>query len=155
MTETPKGALDASGSKIAIVVSCFHEVVTGGLRRAAEECLDRHGCPAGDRTVVQVPGAWEVPQTAARLVRRGEFDAVLCLGALIRGETPHFDVLAGAVAGSLGQLALGAEVPVIFGILTTDTVDQALARAGSQAGNKGWEAALAAVEMINLYRRMS
>lgn len=153
MSRALNGSLDGQGAKVALVVSRFNDFVTGKLLQGAEDCLERHGCE--DRSVYRVPGSWEIPPVVRKLAGSGQFDAVVALGALIRGETPHFDVLAAAVTRSLAQINLESTVPVIFGILTTDTVEQAIDRAGAKAGNKGWEAALSAVEMINLYRRMA
>ncbi len=144
--------LDGSRIRVALVVSRFNDLVTEKLLEGAERCLERHGCTAERRKVVRVPGAWEIPQAAKMLARGGEFDAIIGLGALIRGETPHFDVLAAEVARGLGQVGLDSGVPTIFGVLTTNTVEQALARAGAKSGNKGWEAALAALEMAGLFR---
>jgi len=155
MSGRTEGALDASGMKVALVVSRFNSVVSSQLCHGAEDCLERHGCTAENRTVVRVPGSWEIPATVKKLAASGRYDAIIALGALIRGETPHFDVLASVVPKSLGQLALEADIPIIFGVLTTDSVEQAIDRAGAKAGNKGFDAALAAVEMVNLYRRMA
>ena len=124
MSGRVEGALDASGMKVALVVSRFNDVVSSQLCQGAEDCLERHGCSAESRTVV-------------------------------RGETPHFDVLASVVPKSLGHLALESEIPIIFGVLTTDSLEQAIDRAGAKAGNKGWDAALSAIEMVNLYRHMA
>ncbi|ANM28878.1 6,7-dimethyl-8-ribityllumazine synthase [Acidobacteria bacterium Mor1] len=154
MTRVLEGKLDAGGIRIALVVSRFNEVVSGRLLAGAEDCLDRHGGDAADRTVVRVPGSWELPVTAKKLADTGRFDAVVALGTLIRGETPHFDVLASQVAKGLGQVAYDSGLPVIFGVLTTDTVDQAADRAGGKLGNKGWEAALAAIEMVSVHRQI-
>ncbi len=154
MTRVFEGTLDAGGMRIALVVSRFNEVVSGRLLAGAEDCLTRHGGDPADRTVVRVPGSWELPVTAKKLAQSGRFDAVVALGTLIRGETPHFDVLASQVAKGLGQVAYDTGVPVIFGVLTTDTVDQAADRAGGKLGNKGWEAALAAVEMVSVHRQI-
>jgi 6,7-dimethyl-8-ribityllumazine synthase len=152
MDRTLEGVTSGDGLRVALVVSRFNEFVTGRLLAAAEACLEQHGCPAGRRTVVHVPGAWEIPQAARWLAERGEHDAIVALGALVRGETPHFDVLAQAVAVSLSGVAADSRLPLIFGVLTTDTVEQALARAGDKAANKGWESALAALRMANLRR---
>ena len=143
---------DGSRIRVALVVSRFNDLVTEKLLDGAERCLELHGCTAERRKVVRVPGAWEIPQAAKRLARGGGFDAIIGLGALIRGETPHFDVLAAEVARGLGQVGLDSGVPTIFGVLTTNTVEQALARAGAKSGNKGWEAALASLEMAGLFR---
>ena len=143
---------DGSRIRVALVVSRFNDFVTEKLLDGAERCLERYGCTAERREVVRVPGAWEIPQAAKRLARGGGFDAIIGLGALIRGETPHFDVLAAEVARGLGQVGLDSGVPTIFGVLTTNTVEQALARAGAKSGNKGWAAALAALEMAGVFR---
>jgi len=144
--------LDGSRFRVALVVSRFNELVTEKLLDGAERCLERHGCTAERRKVVRVPGAWEIPQAASKLARGGGFDAIIGLGALIRGETPHFDVLAAEVARGLGQVGLDSGIPTIFGVLTTNTVEQALARAAETSANKGWEAALAALEMADVFR---
>jgi 6,7-dimethyl-8-ribityllumazine synthase len=148
-----EGTLDGNGARVALVASRFNDFVTGRLLQGALDCLERHGC--GESSVYRVPGAWEVPPVVAKVAAGGQHDAVVALGALIRGETPHFDVLAAAVTRSLARIQLDAGIPVIYGILTTDTVEQAIDRAGAKAGNKGWEAALSAIEMIDLYRRMA
>jgi 6,7-dimethyl-8-ribityllumazine synthase len=149
---TREGLLDGTGIRVALVVSRFNDVVTAKLLSGAEDCLERHGCKADCRTVVRVPGAWELPLAAKKLAAGGGFDAIVALGALIRGETPHFDYLAAQVARGLAQTGLDSGIPTIFGVLTTDTTDQAVARAGAKTGNKGWEAALSALEMVNLFR---
>jgi 6,7-dimethyl-8-ribityllumazine synthase len=154
MSQAIQGDLDGSAVRVALVVSRFNEAITARLLAAAEDCLDRHGCREASRVVVRVPGAWELPQAAKRLAAEGRFDVILALGALIRGETPHFDFLAAQVARGLAEIALASGVPVIFGVLTTDTVEQALNRAGAKS-NKGWEAALSALEMVNLFRRLA
>jgi len=153
MSQPLEGSLDGKGARVALVASRFNDFVTGRLIQGAIDCLERHGC--GEATVYRVPGAWEIPPVVSRLAAAGKHDAVIALGALIRGQTPHFDVLAAAVTRSLSQIQLDAEIPVIYGILTTDTVEQAIDRAGAKSGNKGWEAALSAVEMVDLYRRMA
>ena len=153
MARTTEGDLDARGMKFALVVSRFNEHVTRRLLAGAEDFLDRHNGLPDDRRVIHVPGAWELPLAAGKLPS-SEFDAIIALGALIRGETPHFDVLAQQVARGLAQLSMELGKPVIFGVLTTDNVDQAVERAGGKHGNKGWESAQAAVEMVDLYRRL-
>lgn len=155
MTRILEGHLDAQGMKVALIVSRFNDFVTSALLRGAEDCLERHGCAAEGRTVVRVPGSWEIPQAARKLAAGGKYDAVIALGALVRGATPHFDLLAAEVAKGLAQAAAESGVPVIFGVLTTDTVEQAIDRAGAKVGNKGWDAALSAIEMVNLFRRMA
>jgi 6,7-dimethyl-8-ribityllumazine synthase len=149
-----EGNLDGTGLRVAIVVSRFNGQITERLLAAAEDCLERHGCGSESRTVVRVPGAWELPFAVQRVVSAGEHDAVVALGALIRGDTPHFDVIAHEVARGLGQIARDGGVPVSFGVLTTNTVEQAIDRSGAKSGNKGWEAALAAVECATLARRL-
>ena len=154
MPRTYEGMLDAKGSRFGLVVSRFNEILTGRLLEGALDCLARHGARDEDLTVVRVPGAWEIPLLAERLAVSGKVDAVIGLGVLIRGATPHFDFIAAETAKGLAQVALSSGIPVSFGVLTTDTVEQALERSGSKAGNKGWQAAQAAIEMVQLYRRL-
>jgi 6,7-dimethyl-8-ribityllumazine synthase len=145
-----EGTLVADDHRFALVVGRFNEHITDNLLDGALDTLDRHGADLDKATVVHVPGSWEIPVAAQKCARSGTYDAVICLGAVIRGATPHFDyVCSGATSGTM-QAALDTEVPVIFGILTTDTVDQAIERAGTKAGNKGREAAEAAIEMATL-----
>jgi 6,7-dimethyl-8-ribityllumazine synthase len=155
MANVMEGRLDAKGMRFALVVARTNDFVATRLLAGAEDCLERHGAGADARTVVRVPGSWEIPQAAARLAASGKFDAVVALGALIRGETPHFDVLAAEVAKGLAQTALQHGLPVSFGVVTADSLEQAIERAGAKSGNKGWDAALAAVEMVSLYRQMA
>ena len=152
MARTYEGNLDASGARFGLVVSRFNDLLTARLSEGAMDCLLRHGARDEDIVVVKVPGAWEIPLVAAKLAASGKVDAVIGLGVLIRGATPHFDVLAAEAAKGLAQVGLSSGVPVSFGVLTTDTLEQALERAGSKAGNKGWQAAQAAIEMVQLYR---
>lgn len=147
---TYEGRLDAAGMRIAVVVSRFNELVTKQLLAGALDCLRRHGGDEEAAVVAWVPGAFEIPLAAKRLAATGDYDAVVCLGAVIRGATTHFDYVAGQAAAGVARAALDTGVPVIFGILTTDTLEQALERAGSKAGNKGHEAAAAAIEMVSL-----
>jgi len=149
------GRLDAKGMRFALVASRWNDVVTSRLIAGAEDCLERHGASMSDATLVRVPGSWELPMAAAKLASGGKYDAIVALGTLIRGETPHFDVLAAEVAKGLAQVAMQTGVPVIFGVLTTDTLEQALERAGAKGGNKGWEAAMSAIEMVDLFRRLA
>jgi 6,7-dimethyl-8-ribityllumazine synthase len=155
MAQVMEGKLDAKGMRFALVVSRTNDFVATRLLAGAEDCLERHGAAIEARTVVRVPGSWEVPQAAARLAASGKFDAVVALGALIRGETPHFDVLAAEMAKGLAQTAIQSGVPVAFGVVTADSLEQAIDRAGAKSGNKGWDAALAAIEMVSLYRQMA
>lgn len=150
-----EGHLDAKGMKIAVVASRFNDVVTSRLVEGALDSLTRHGADPNHVTLVRVPGSFELPQMAAKLAGLGRYDAVVALGCLIRGETAHFDLLASAAVKGLAQAAVASGVPVIFGVLTCDTMDQAIDRAGGKAGNKGWDAAAAAIEMVSLYRRLA
>jgi 6,7-dimethyl-8-ribityllumazine synthase len=152
--KTFEGTLDATGLRIGVVVSRFNELVTRQLLEGARDCLRRHGANDEALVVAWVPGAWEIPLMARRLARSGNFDAVICLGAVIRGATAHFDYVAGQAAAGVASASLDSDVPITFGILTTDTVEQALDRAGLKSGNKGFEAALAAIEMANLGRAL-
>ncbi len=147
-----EGMLDGTGLRFGLVVARFNELITGPLLDGAVDCLVRHGVDRGDLHVVRVPGAWELPGACARLADSGLVDGIVALGCVIRGATPHFDLVAGEAAAGIGALNRTGRLPVSFGVLTTDTLEQALERAGSKAGNKGWEAAEAALEMANLYR---
>jgi 6,7-dimethyl-8-ribityllumazine synthase len=149
-----EGHLDAKGLKVALIVSRWNETVTERLLASALDCLVRHGADPAQLTVVKVPGSWELPLAAAKIARSGP-DAVIALGALVRGETPHFDLLAAEAAKGLAQAGLSSGVPVIFGVLTCDTMEQAMDRAGGKAGNKGWDAAEAAIVMASLYKRLA
>jgi 6,7-dimethyl-8-ribityllumazine synthase len=149
------GHMDGAGRRFGIVVARFNELVTRQLLAGARDALVRHGVGEDDIEVFWVPGAWEIPGLAGRLEATGRFDAIIALGAVIRGATPHFDFVAGEAARGLGMLASEARTPVIFGVLTTDTLEQALERAGTKAGNKGADSALAALEMADLYDRVA
>jgi 6,7-dimethyl-8-ribityllumazine synthase len=142
------------GTRFGIVVSRFNDLVTRRLLEGAVDCMERHGADSDGIEVAWVPGAWEIPAALRRMAESGRYDALVALGAVIRGSTPHFEYVSGGVAN--GVAAVGAEtgIPTIFGVLTTDTLEQAFERAGSKAGNKGWEAALAAIEMVNLFGEM-
>mgnify|MGYP005822364091 CR=1 FL=1 len=145
-----EGRLDAKGLKFAILVSRFNSFITDRLLGGALDALERTGCDAADIEIVKVPGSWEMPVAAAEIARRKRHHAIICLGAVIRGETPHFDYVAGEAAKGLGHLAMQSGVPVAFGILTTNTLEQAIDRAGAKSGNKGFDAAMSAVEMARL-----
>lgn len=147
------GRMQGKNRKIALVVSRFNEEVTGGLRQGAEAELVDQGVSPSDIDVYEVPGAFEIPAVALRVTRKGEHDAVICLGAVIRGETPHFDYVSAEAARGVASVAVGANCPVLFGVLTCDTEEQALARSGD-SGNKGAECASAALELIDLYRQI-
>ena len=146
------GALDASGLKIALVVSRFNEMFTDKLLEGAIDCLQRHGADPDDLDVILVPGSFEVPLAAKTAAETGRYHAIVCIAAVIRGATPHFDLVAGEVAKGVAQVGFSTGVPTTFGVLTTDTLEQAVERSGSKAGNKGWDAAQAAIEMVNLLR---
>jgi 6,7-dimethyl-8-ribityllumazine synthase len=145
-----RGDFLARGRRLAIVVARFNELVTGKLLEGALECLRAHGVDEDDLLVAWVPGAFELPLVSRRLAASGGFDAVICLGAVVRGETPHFDHVAGQAALGIRTAAEDTGVPVIFGVLTTDTLEQAIDRAGGKHGNKGWDAAMAALETASV-----
>ncbi len=150
-----EGPLDAKGLKVALIASRFNEFVTSKLVEGALDGLVRHGADPKNLTLVKVPGSFELPQVASKLAAQGGYDAIVALGCLIRGETPHFDLIAAEAAKGLAQVGVSSGVPVIFGVLTCDTMEQAIDRAGGKAGNKGWDAALAAIEMVSLFRRLT
>jgi len=149
---TIEGKLIAEGIKFAIVVSRFNSFITDRLLEGAIDCILRHGGNEKDITIIKVPGAFELPVIAKRVSK--DFDAVVVLGAVIRGETPHFDYVAAEVSKGIAAVGIETGKPISFGVLTTDTVEQAIDRAGTKAGNKGWEAALSAIEMVNLLREI-
>jgi 6,7-dimethyl-8-ribityllumazine synthase len=148
------GAPDMTNRHVAIVVSRFNESVTMRLLEGAVDALERHGGERANIDVVWVPGAWELPSGARALLATERYDAVIALGAVIRGETPHFEFVAGEASRGLAQASADFDVPIGFGLLTTDTLEQADARAGGAHGNKGWDAALAAIEMVDLFERL-
>jgi 6,7-dimethyl-8-ribityllumazine synthase len=150
-----EGQLAAQGLRFAIVVSRFNSLVTQRLLDGALDALRRHGADENAITVVYVPGSFEIPLAAKRLAQSGAFDAVICLGCIIRGDTPHFEYVASEAAKGIAQVALETGVPTIFGVVTADTLEQALERAGAKAGNRGFEAAMTAMEMANLMRQLS
>ena len=155
MNESPAAAPDPGDRRIAIVVSRFNEVATGRLAAGARTCLLERGLAADRIDEFWVPGAFELPLAADRLAARGVYDAVIALGCVIRGETPHFEFVSAETARGLGEVALRHGLPVAFGVLTTDDAEQAMARAGGKHGNKGWEAAEAALEMIGFLERVA
>lgn len=150
-----EGNLSAEGMKVAIVISRFNELFTKKLHDGAIDCLLRHDAIEENIDIVWVPGAFEIPSVAKKLAISKEHDAIICLGAVIRGDTPHFDYVAAEVSKGIANAGMETGVPVIYGIITTDTLDQAIERAGAKAGNKGFDAALSAIEMANLYKRLS
>ena len=149
-----EGQLLAEGLKFGIVAARFNEFITAKLLSGALDALTRHGAKEEDIAVAWVPGAFEIPFVAQRMARQGKYDAVICLGAVIRGATPHFDYVSAEVSKGVAQTALQTGVPTIFGVLTTDDIEQAIERAGTKSGNKGWDAAVTAIEMANLLRQM-
>ncbi|MCR4316969.1 MAG: 6,7-dimethyl-8-ribityllumazine synthase [Planctomycetes bacterium] len=155
MPNTIEGNFNVTGKKIAIVAARFNEFVVSSLIGGAVDALVRHGIADSDIDVVRVPGAFEIPAVCKKCAESKKYDAVIALGAVIRGATPHFDYVASACAKGVADVAKDASVPVIFGVLTTNTIEQALERAGTKAGNKGADAAMAALEMISLFERLS
>jgi 6,7-dimethyl-8-ribityllumazine synthase len=155
MTRTIEGNLVApKGSRFAVIASRFNHFVVDRLVEGALDALVRHGVLAQNITVVKVPGAWELPLVATRIAKSGKVDAVIALGAVIRGATPHFDYVAGEAAKGLAAAAHGSEVPIVFGVLTTESIEQAIERAGTKSGNKGADAATSAIEMVALARAL-
>jgi len=145
-----QGSLNAQGLRFAIAVSRFNETISARLLDGAKDCILRHGGAEDSIEVFYCPGSFEIPVVAQRLSKSGKYDAVICLGAVIRGETPHFDYIAAEAAKGVAQVALSGGCPVMFGVLTADTTDQAVERSGGKAGNRGWDAALGAIEMVRL-----
>jgi len=150
MPKTYEGGFKAEGKKFAIVVSRFNDFITGKLVGGAMDALVRCGADEKDVDIVKVPGAFEIPLTAKMVANKKQHDAVICLGAVIRGATPHFDYVSAEVSKGIATVSLEAGLPIIFGILTTDTIEQAIERAGTKSGNKGFDAGMSAVEMVNL-----
>ena len=151
---TIAGAFDGKGLRIGIVVSRFNDFISERLLQGALDCLLRHGVSEKEITVARVPGALEIPVAAQRLARSKRFDAVICVGCVIRGETSHYDQVCGEVARGVAAVALETGLPVTFGVLTTENLHQAIERAGAKDGNKGWDAALAAIEMVSLFKSL-
>ena len=154
MSTVIEGMLDASGRRFALVVGRFNELIGRKLLEGAIDCLIRHRADREAITLVWVPGAFEIPMVAKKLAASGKYDAVICLGAVIRGSTPHFDMVASEVTKGVAHASYETGVPVIFGVLTTDTIEQAIERAGTKSGNKGFDAALTAIEMADLLPRI-
>ena len=149
-----EGNLSAGGFKFGVVVSRFNEFLTDKLLSGAMDCFKRHGSEENNISVAYVPGAFEIPYVAAKMAKSGKYDAVICLGAVIRGDTPHFEYIAAESSKGIARLAIDTGLPIIYGIVTSDTLEQAIERSGTKAGNKGWDAAQSAVEMVNLYKSM-
>lgn len=153
MPKVLEGQLTAQGLKVGIVISRFNEFITSRLLGGALDCLNRHGANTDDDvTVAWVPGSWEIPLVAKKMATSGQYDAVICLGCLIRGTTAHFDYIAAEASKGIGHAMMESEVPVVFGVLTTENIEQAIERAGTKAGNKGADAAMTAIEMANLLK---
>ncbi|MBR5347010.1 MAG: 6,7-dimethyl-8-ribityllumazine synthase [Deltaproteobacteria bacterium] len=154
MPKQYEGRLDGSGLRMALVVGRFNSFISERLVDGALDALLRHGVADDNITVARVPGAFEIPLVARKLAESGKFDAVICLGAVIRGSTPHFDYVSAEVSKGIASVGLASGVPVIFGVLTTDSIEQAIERAGTKAGNKGFDAAMSAIEMANLLKEI-
>lgn len=149
-----EGKFNAQGLKFAIVAARFNELITSKLIGGADDALVRHGAAADDIDMIWVPGAFEIPLAAQKLAASGKYDAIICLGAVIRGSTPHFDYVCAEVSKGVAQVSLKHNVPVAFGVLTTEDIEQAIERAGTKAGNKGFDAAMGAIEMANLMKEI-
>jgi 6,7-dimethyl-8-ribityllumazine synthase len=149
-----QGRISAEGFRFAIIVSRFNDFISSKLVEGAMDALIRHGVDEKKVSLVRVPGSFEIPATAKRLAKSGNYDAIICLGAVIRGDTPHFDYIAAEVSKGIANVSLESNIPLTFGVLTTDNLEQAIERAGSKAGNKGWDAAISAMEMVNLFKEL-
>jgi 6,7-dimethyl-8-ribityllumazine synthase len=154
MVQKIQGLLNAKNKKFAIIVSRFNELISTKLLEGALDCLIRHHANDKDITIYWTPGSFELPLIAKKAAGSGDFNAVICLGAVIRGDTPHFEYIASEVTKGIAQVSLSSELPVIFGVITADSIEQAIERAGTKAGNKGWDAALSAIEMVDLLTKM-
>ena len=150
MPRVHEGKLDASNRRFAIFVARFNSLITGKLLDGALDCLRRHGCPEDNVEIAWVPGSFELPLVARKLADNGRFDVVICLGAIIRSDSPHFDFVAAEAARGIARVSLDSGTPVTFGVITTDDVEQAVNRAGVKSGNRGWDAAMNAIEMADL-----
>ncbi len=154
MAKIIQGTLDASGSRFAIVISRFNSFISDRLLSGALDALERHGASPEEISIVWVPGSFEIPPIARKLALSKKYDAVICLGALLRGETPHFDYLSATVTKELGSIGMESNIPVINGVLTCNTMEQAVDRAGLKTGNKGFDASVAAIEMVELMKQL-
>ena len=150
-----EGNFSGEGLKIGIVASRFNEFITSKLIGGAEDCLKRHGVTDNDITLVWVPGAYEIPLMAKKMAMNGSFDAIICLGAVIRGATYHYEMVCNEAAKGISQVALSTGVPVLFGVITTDTIEQAIERAGTKSGNKGYDCAMSAIELANAIKTVA
>jgi 6,7-dimethyl-8-ribityllumazine synthase len=149
-----EGKISAEDFRFAIIVSRFNDFISSRLVEGALDALKRHGATDEQVALVKVPGAFEIPHAAKKLVESNRYDAIICLGAVIRGSTPHFEYVAAEVSKGIANVGIESKIPVTFGVLTTDSLEQAIERAGSKAGNKGWDAAIAAMEMVNLFKEI-
>jgi 6,7-dimethyl-8-ribityllumazine synthase len=154
MTKVIEGTLNAQGIRLAIVVSRFNDFINAKLLDGALDALSRHGAEDEHMVTIRVPGSFEIPLMAKKLADSGNYDAVICLGAVIRGATPHFEYISAEVTKGIAKVTLDSGIPISFGILTTDNIEQAIERAGTKSGNKGWDAAMAAIEMVNLLKEI-
>src|SRR5512137_2424648 len=154
MQNVIEGKIVAKGMRFGIVASRFNDFICGRLIEGAVDALTMAGADEKEIQIVRVPGAFELPLTAKKMAKSGRFDAVICLGAVIRGATPHFDYISAEVFKGIAMVGLETEVPVAFGVLTTDTIEQTIERAGAKAGNKGWDAAMSAIEMVDLFKKL-
>ena len=154
MPKVLEGKIDAKGLKFGLVVSRFNDFINDRLLGGALDALTRNGADGKDLSVVKVPGAFEIPLAAKKMANSGTYDAVICLGCVIRGATPHFEYISAEVAKGIAKVSLESGIPVSFGVITADNLEQAIERAGTKSGNKGWDAALSAIEMINLFKTM-
>lgn len=154
MPKTIEGKLVSKGMKFGIIASRFNDFICGRLIEGAVDALTRAGAEEKDIQIYKVPGAFELPLMAKKLAKTARFDAVICLGAVIRGATPHFEYISAEVTKGIASVGLETEMPISFGVLTTDTIEQAIERAGTKAGNKGWDAAMSAIEMVDLFKKL-
>ncbi len=152
MAKILEGKLSAAGLRFALIVSRFNDFIVGRLQDGAIDAIVRHGGDEKNIEIIKVPGAFEIPLIAKKAAKSGRYDAVICLGAVIRGATPHFDYVAAEVSKGIATVGLETEIPITFGVLTTDNIEQAIERAGSKSGNKGWDAAASAIEMVSLLK---
>ncbi len=154
MVRTIQGKLDGKNRKYAIIASRFNDFIVKGLISGAIDCLEKHGAHTDDIEIFRLPGAFEIPALLKRICDTGKFDAIICLGSLIRGNTPHFDYISAEVTKGIASLSIDYEIPMGYGIITADNLEQAIERAGSKSGNKGWEAASSVIEMLSLYSQL-